>query len=69
MAAGLRYGIAPYGVEALDVMRIEKGFVSSEINHFTTADDIGLGWMLSTKKDYVGCRMKERDGLQDKQRE
>ena len=55
MEAGREFGIAPYGTEALGVMRIEKGHVAgNEINGQTTARDLGLAKMLSTRKDYVG---------------
>ena len=44
MQAGEEFGIAPYGVEALSVMRIEKGHVAGgELNGTTTAADLGLG--------------------------
>ena len=55
MQAGAPFGIAPYGTEALGVMRIEKGHVAgNEIDGRTTARDLGLGRMMSTKKDYIG---------------
>jgi sarcosine oxidase subunit alpha len=64
MEAGREFGIAPYGTEALSVMRIEKGHVAgNEINGQTTARDLGLGRMLSRAKDYVGRVMAERPGL------
>ena len=64
MEAGREFGIAPYGTEALGVMRIEKGHVAgNEINGQTTARDLGLGRMMSTKKDYVGRVMAQRPGL------
>ena len=60
MEAGAEFGIAPYGTEALDVMRIEKGHRErAEINGQTTARDLGLGKLVSAKKDYVG-RVHER---------
>ena len=41
----------PYGVEALSVMRIEKGHVAGgELNGTTTAGDLGLGKMMSTQE-------------------
>ena len=44
MQAGEEFGIVPYGVEALSVMRIEKGHVAGgELNGTTTAGDLGLG--------------------------
>jgi methylglutamate dehydrogenase subunit C len=66
MHAGSSFGITPYGLEALNVMRIEKGHVTgSELNGQTTAQDLGLGRMQSTKKDYIGRIMKERPALID----
>lgn len=64
MAAGGEFGITPYGLEALSVMRIEKGHVAgNELNGTTTARDLGLGKMMSTKKDYVGRVLAQRPGL------
>ena len=62
--AGRAYGITPYGTEAVGVLRIEKGHVASnEISGQTTARDLGLGKMLSTKKDYIGRVMAGRHAL------
>jgi len=70
MQAGEEFGIAPYGIEALSVMRIEKGHVAGgELNGTTTAADLGLGRMMSTKKDYIGRMMAGREGLIAKDRE
>ncbi|RDD61542.1 2Fe-2S iron-sulfur cluster-binding protein [Ferruginivarius sediminum] len=64
MRAGAEYNIVPYGLEALDIMRIEKGHVTgAELHGRTTAADVGLGRMMSTKKDYIGRRMVERPGI------
>jgi sarcosine oxidase subunit alpha len=70
MQAGEEFGIVPYGIEALSVMRIEKGHVAGgELNGTTTAADLGLGRMMSTKKDYIGRMMAAREGLVAKDRE
>ena len=38
MQAGEEFGITPYGIEALSIMRIEKGHVAGgELNGTTTA--------------------------------
>ena len=38
MQAGEEFGIVPYGIEALSIMRIEKGHVAGgELNGTTTA--------------------------------
>ena len=64
MRAGKEFGITPYGVEALSVMRIEKGHVAGgELNGTTTAADLGLGKMMSAKKDYIGRMMAMREGM------
>ena len=70
MHAGAEFGIAPYGVEALSVMRIEKGHVAgSELTGTTTAYDLGLGRMMSTSKDYIGRVMAGREGFHRPDRE
>lgn len=62
--AGESYGVVPYGTEALGVMRIEKGHAAgNELNGTTTADDLGLGRMMSDKKDYIGRVLSRRPGL------
>ena len=67
---GEEFGILPYGVEALSIMRIEKGHVAAgELNGTTTAVDLGLGKMMSTKKDYIGRAMSTREGLNQKTRQ
>jgi len=64
MQAGAPFGMVPYGTEALGVMRIEKGHVSAnELDGRTTARDLGLGRMMSTKKDYIGRVLAGRPAL------
>ena len=64
MAAGKDYAITPYGLEALGNMRIEKGHVAgAELDGRTTAADLGLGKMLSTKKDFIGKALANRSGM------
>ena len=59
-------GGGPYGMEALNVLRIEKGFIThAEIHGRTTAFDIGLQGMVSTKKDCIGKTMSQRPGLME----
>jgi sarcosine oxidase subunit alpha len=69
MAQGAEFGIAPYGTEALGVLRIEKGHAAgNELNGQTTARDLGLGKMMSTKKDYIGRVLAGRAALVDPSR-
>lgn len=65
MEVGAAHGICAYGVEAMNVLRIEKGFIThSEIDGTVTPDDLGLGRMFAdTKPDFIGKRMSSRFGL------
>jgi NADPH-dependent 2,4-dienoyl-CoA reductase/sulfur reductase-like enzyme len=66
MEAGRAHGIVPYGTEALGAMRIEKGHLGGgELNGQTTARDLGLGRMLSARKDYIGRVLAQRPALVD----
>ncbi len=66
---GRPYGIQPYGTEAMGIMRIEKGHVAGpELDGRMTASDLGLQKLVSTKKDFIGSVMMQREGLQDKKR-
>jgi len=67
--AGAEFGAVPYGTEALGVMRIEKGHpAGNELNGQTTAADLGMGRMMSARKDFVGRIMARRPGLADPSR-
>ena len=53
-----------YGMEALNVLRVEKGFLThAEIHGRVTADDVGLGGMVSAGKDCIGKAASQRPGL------
>jgi sarcosine oxidase subunit alpha len=66
MERGGPLGVTLYGTEALGVLRIEKGHpAGGELNGMTTARDLGLGRMVSTKKDCIGRRLAERPVLTD----
>jgi methylglutamate dehydrogenase subunit C len=70
MEAGQEYGVCAYGTEALGVMRIEKGHISGpELNGITTPRDVGLGGMVSTKKDFIGRVLGGRPGLLEEDRQ
>lgn len=71
MHAGREHGIQPYGVEALSVLRIEKGHVThNEINGTVAAADLGFGKMVSSAKaDFIGKAMVGRVGLTSPDRE
>jgi sarcosine oxidase subunit alpha len=69
MALGAPLGVTPYGTEAMSILRIEKGRVAGpELNGTTTAADLGLGRMMSMKKDFIGKILAARRGLIDAER-
>ena len=48
-------GLAPYGLEALDILRVEKGYlVSFEINGQTTPFDLGMSGLVKLGNPCVG---------------
>jgi heterotetrameric sarcosine oxidase alpha subunit len=66
LAEAAALGGGPYGIEALNVLRIEKGFIThAEIHGRTTAFDIGMQRMIATTKDCVGQAASRRPGLMD----
>ena len=67
--AGEGYGILPYGTEALTMLRVEKGHpAGGELNGQMTARDLGLGKMMSSKKDFIGRVLAGRPALVDPER-
>ncbi len=62
-------GGGAYGMEALNVLRLEKGHLThAEIDGRATASDIGMERMVSDAKDCIGKTMSERPGLRDPER-
>ena len=58
-----------YGMEALGILRVEKGFLThADINGRLSADDLGMGRMISPTKDCIGKVMSERPGLSGAER-
>lgn len=56
---GAQHGLQPFGLDALMLMRLEKGFlhVGSDTDGTTVPDDVGWGKVAAGKKaDYVGKR-------------
>lgn len=70
MDKGAAFGITPYGLETLDLLRIEKGHLSigTEIDGRTTPADIGLARMVSGKKAFIGSSLLQRPRLQSEDR-
>jgi sarcosine oxidase subunit alpha len=68
LAAGEPFGITPYGIEALMVLRTEKGYlhVGSDTDGSSTPDDVGWGEVARNKAaDYIGKRSLSREGNLD----
>jgi heterotetrameric sarcosine oxidase alpha subunit len=64
--AGREFDAVVYGTEALGVMRVEKGHVAgNELNGQSTALNMGLGKMVSKKKDSIGMVLSQREGMND----
>ena len=64
MQVGADLGATPYGTETLGVLRIEKGHAAgNELNGQTTAQMLGMGKMVSTRKDSIGAVLSRREGL------
>ncbi|MER8656183.1 MULTISPECIES: sarcosine oxidase subunit alpha family protein [unclassified Mesorhizobium] len=64
MEIGADLRVTPFGVEALSVLGTEKGHVGgAQLNGQTTAEMLGLGKMVSQKKDCIGAIMSRREGL------
>jgi sarcosine oxidase subunit alpha len=61
-AKGARYGVTPYGTEAMHLLRAEKGFiiVGQETDGTVTPDDLGLGGMVKKSGDFIGRRSLHR---------
>lgn len=66
----LNQGYQPYGLEALDILRVEKGyFTGAEINGQTTPDDLGFGALLKFNPSCVGADLQNRAGLKENNRQ
>ena len=64
LEAGRPFGITPYGLDALNTLRIEKGHVTSaELNGNTSANDLGFARLLKPQGDFIGRVLSQRAGL------
>lgn len=77
METGRGYGIAPAGLDALDVARIEAGLLLKEVDYVSSWTaliesrksspyEAGLGWAVQPRpgRDFVGRRALEREAAQ-----
>jgi sarcosine oxidase subunit alpha len=58
MELGKKYGITPYGTEAMHLLRAEKGFVivGQETDGTVTPIDLGYAGMVKKQGDFIGRR-------------
>jgi sarcosine oxidase, subunit alpha len=66
LASGARYGITPYGTEAMHVLHAEKGYIiiGQETDGTVIPADLGLDWTIGkTKSDFVGKRSLARPAM------
>ena len=65
MEAGEEFGITPYGTEAMHVLRAEKGYiiVGQDTDGSVTPVDLGVGRMVSRRKDFLGRRSLSMEDL------
>ncbi|MEP7331412.1 MAG: FAD-dependent oxidoreductase [Terracoccus sp.] len=61
-AAGEEFDITPYGTETMHVLRAEKAFpiVGQETDGTVTPHDLGMDWVVSKTKEFIGKRSFSR---------
>ncbi len=71
LEVGAPQGIMPYGLEAMDYLRIEKGHlvVGADMDGRVSPYDVGLGGMCKTERDFVGRRSLDKPVFHDEQRQ
>ena len=80
MAGGHDYGIAPVGILAMDMARVEAGLFMIEVDYTSTSHawieaqksspfELGLGWTVSLDKPgyFVGRPALERDAIRERE--
>ena len=63
MHSGRRYGITPYGTEAMHVLRAERGFIhrrAGNRRHGDSDTTLAWSWIVSRSKDFLGKRSLDR---------
>jgi heterotetrameric sarcosine oxidase alpha subunit len=57
-------GLLPYGIEALDILRLEKGYlIGAELNGQTTPLDLGMDALVKAGNPCIGRELMDREGL------
>lgn len=62
LVCGREFDVTPYGTETMHVLRAEKGYiiVGQDTDGAQTPEDLGMDWILSKTKDYIGRRSLAR---------
>ena len=65
MEAGGEFDITPYGTETMHVLRAEKGYVivGQDTDGSVTPADLGMDWIVSKTKDFIGKRSLVRSDM------
>ena len=65
LEVGSPYHLTPYGTETMHVLRAEKGFiiVGQDTDGSVTPHDLGMHWIVSKQKDFIGKRSLSRPDL------
>ncbi|GAB2626083.1 2Fe-2S iron-sulfur cluster-binding protein [Kocuria himachalensis] len=60
--AGAEFGITPYGTETMHVLRAEKAYpiVGQDTDGTVTPQDLGMDWVVSKTKEFIGKRSYDR---------
>ncbi len=61
--AGEAFGLAPLGIEALDILRLEKGYLEVGVDTDVSTSPLDMGWrnaIAKKKTDFVGKRSLSR---------
>lgn len=68
---GAPFGMLPYGLEAMDYLRIEKGHlvVGADIDGRVSPHDVGLGGLCKTERDFIGRRSLDKPVFHDRDRQ
>src|SRR5439155_6204922 len=55
-------GITPYGTQTMHVLRAEKGYIicGQDTDGTVTPQDLGMSWIVSKKKAFIGQRSHRR---------
>jgi sarcosine oxidase subunit alpha len=62
-------GLEPYGIEALDILRVEKGYLTgAEMSGQTTPMDLGLESLVLKNTGCVGADLLDRPAFKEPQR-